>query len=288
MRHKALVLMVPLTHLRVGAGSSPTAIDLPLVRDNFGIPFIPASSFKGSLKAHVAIKNGCIIHNEGKAKLDCEKCRDLCCLLGSDETETELAGISKLSFSDLYPILVPYPHPTELYIYLTSTLILEKVRFAFASIIDNPVEEFSNSKSDVEIDGIRINLKKAKLSEDFLDLLRDINPLFDEYLDEVYVVDDKLWSLMVNKSTVKETKNRIDRNRGSVERGGLWNEEYMPYGTVIVGSAWLSEGENGYCSREFSSITEAFKALKLEPKFSLFLGGRESVGRGLVEVKVIE
>ena len=286
MKQRALVMMVPLTPLRVGAGSSPTTLDIPLVKDNFDIPFIPASSFKGSLKAHLAIKDGCIIEDEERPKLECGKCETLCCLLGVNETETEHVGISKLSFSDLYPVLLPYPHPTELYVFLTSELALERVRFAITESLNEPIRVVEDAK--VEIDGMDIKAKRATLSGTFLNILRDLNPLFDESVREVYIIDNELWSLIVNKSTIKETKNKINLYTGTVERGGLWNEEYLPHGTVIMGSIWVSGGENGYCRREFSSIEDALRALKLETRFSLFLGGRESVGRGLVEVKIIE
>ncbi len=47
--------LTALTALRIGSGRSlhPVGTDLPVVRDALGRPYIPGSSFKGALRAHV-------------------------------------------------------------------------------------------------------------------------------------------------------------------------------------------------------------------------------------------
>ena len=43
-----------------GAGRSPGVVDLPVVRDEAGYPYVPRSEVRGALKHHCMAASGCL------------------------------------------------------------------------------------------------------------------------------------------------------------------------------------------------------------------------------------
>ncbi len=104
-----------LTSIHPGAGRAPGAVDLPVVRDALGYPYIRGSMVKGALKTLLARRLGCRYKQVGPGGnhfIDCERsggdCRRLCCLLGGEVGEGD-KGASAVSVQDFYPILIPAP-----------------------------------------------------------------------------------------------------------------------------------------------------------------------------------
>jgi len=264
------LIAIALTPVRVGSGRSPGAVDLPIVKDNFGLPFIPGSSFKGALKGLVGMN--CL---DGDS-IDCEKCPQVCCLLGPEDGSD---GMSKLSFGDLYPVLTPYPSSNKLYILLTSEFLLSRYSFLWG---DNYYEIKDVEEVNMGID--KIKLRRVKLSEELDATLKRHNPLYKE--EDVYLIPEGLLNLLLSKSTIKVTRNKIDFLAGSVKKRALWTEEYLPHGTTFMGFVNITSYENEYCrkykvSRDLVSI---LNDINIDKEFYLVIGGHESTGKGLMKV----
>ncbi|MEB3807073.1 MAG: RAMP superfamily CRISPR-associated protein, partial [Desulfurococcales archaeon] len=107
-----LLLASALTPLHPGAGRAPGVVDLPVVRDTLGYPYIRGTMIKGALKTHLARKLNCSHVTTGKGpnriNYDHDKCSQLYCLLGGEVGEGD-KGASAVSIQDLYPLFIPAP-----------------------------------------------------------------------------------------------------------------------------------------------------------------------------------
>jgi len=106
---------------------------------------------------------------------------------------------------------------------------------------------------------------------------------------------------LFDKATLKVTRNRISLNTKTVAEGALWTEEYLPEGTIFVGGYLVNNRKNKYCEYYKNSqkpqegekseinISQILEKLKQERfsngEFYLSLGGKETVGKGLVKVR---
>jgi len=125
-----------ITPLHPGAGRSPGVVDLPVVRDPLGFPYLPGSEVKGALKTLLFHKRGCIVErgqdnpcSGGEKKRSDSSgggdCARICCLLGGEKGEG-VEGASALSVQDFYPVMVPASSIRHGYALVTSPLLLRR------------------------------------------------------------------------------------------------------------------------------------------------------------------
>ncbi|WP_156328029.1 RAMP superfamily CRISPR-associated protein [Pyrodictium delaneyi] len=94
------VLASALTPLHPGAGRAPGVVDLPVQRDPYGYPLIPASSIKGALKTQAGQRRNCI--SGGRVACSSSDCRAVCCIFGPEPGEGD-EGASAVSIIDFFP-----------------------------------------------------------------------------------------------------------------------------------------------------------------------------------------
>ena len=101
------------------------------------------------------------------------------------------------------------------------------------------------------------------------------------------------------------TRTRIDLKTGTVQTGTLWNEEYLPTETIMYSlmmstplliknkkeRSELSKIVNDDPQKESENVLKVVigqldKGEQVLPRY-LFLGGNETIGKGLVSLKVI-
>jgi len=270
-------LMAALTHVHVGAGRSPGVVDLPVVRDSFGIPFIPGSSIKGAFKTKVASEKNCLISNE-EGRVNCGKndnCKAICCWLGPESGED---GASRLIVTDFYPLLVPVPSLEHGFIYVTSELLLANAT-NFDISIGGDVTEISDS---VTVGVEKFNVKGViELNNN----LMDVHP-FLKIAKKVYVLDDSDLTTLFERTTIKLTRVRLDRKSKTVAGGMLWTEEYVPHGTVFAGAFVPREWKNKYCENGVKVNWKDLLGFQ-NGATALVLGGKETVGKGIVKMKLL-
>jgi len=92
------------------------------------------------------------------------------------------------------------------------------------------------------------------------------------------IVSDKVFQNFVTTATEVIPRIRIDEKTGTVASGALWYEEYLPQDTIL------------YCILRNASVTgenlldATAKALNGQ---MITIGGNETVGKGLVYLKVM-
>lgn len=303
------VLASALTHVHPGAGRSPGVVDLPVIRDPLGYPFIPGSSIKGALKSLLARKNGCL---ESDGRLDCDEllkksnqndnCRKICCLLGSEPRDTEKIP-SRITITDLYPFLIPVPSLDLGLVFATSPLLLSRAKaiapqgvkmldhlldhLQACNINEHPIMLSQSDKISNEIYLFTLRLKVRTCKADIKQLeseLKALNPLYTTLglKDRILVVPENTMRSLINKSLVRLTRVRIRRDTKTAEEQGLWTEEYIPHGTLFSGAILDTGLRVGKCKNDdvIAFLNNIFNNGRLD----IIVGGKESIGKGLLRL----
>ena len=297
-----MILVYSITPVHVGAGRSAGVVDLPIQRDALGYPVVFSSSFKGALKAFCAGDN---ITNDGR--IDCSNAKLCCCAFGSEPLGSDKeTGI--LTLTDLIPFAVPVPAGEDTYLYLTSPYLLMKIKdileAEISKVKDDTQKEklnaFNNTISTVlnalkgKSDKNQQNMKEIFIGdkvrkieiqdEETLGLLKGLGTLTSEIKDKLVVKESGDDRYLFDKATLKISRNRIVLSTKTVKEGALWTEEYLPEGTIFVGGYFISNRKNGYCGSTEKVVEELKKERFSNGMFYLNLGGKESIGKGLVKI----
>ena len=310
-----LLSLSALTPLHIGVGRAGGAVDLPVQRDSFGYPVVFASSLKGALKTH-AYHNGsnlmrCLFGPEP----------------GDDEKYSSPVSLTdaRLLFMPIRaakanPVLVTSPKMIRdaLDLLNLTTYLreggrdgLEKIRKALQSLegVDpRPGDAYLlgeepkvnlGGKEEVIIGGDRFVARDASgVRAEDLGILKDlIIPAFKPLVPgRIVVLNDDDALRIVNKGIMRIARIRVNRDRKVVEKGGLWTEEHLPVGTTFISGVLTSRKRyrNTKCQGNMSNSEPAnllgklSKALNLvNDEGYLVIGGKESVGRGIVRIKLL-
>lgn len=338
-----LLVASALTPLHPGAGRAPGAVDLPVVRDTLGYPYIRGSMVKGALKTLLARKLNCSFTSGGKGpnRVDCNKCCTLCCLLGGEVGEGD-RGASAVSIQDLYPLFIPAPAyilPEKAeetregegegvektgacsgidssisgIVYVTTESLLARAQ-ALAEAAGN--EKLAEALAQLAVPGdcqsilytssrgkdrVRIVVagqlveaclpkEEKKIDLDDLLALKDLNPLYKRYplQGRIIVFRDNPGQMMVERLLQRVTRVALDRITKTVAEGHLWTEEYLPWGTLLAGLLVDTGFRNQYCNGNSSSpLDDLASMIRDKLGDTLVVGGKESVGGGLVKLKTL-
>lgn len=293
---KALLYLRALTPVHVGTGRAYAAhVDLPVQRDEYGYPSIWASSLKGALKANIG--------NEAV-----EKC------FGPEPDKLVEAVVgeyaqSNVVVTDAKLILMPARVLRGIYTYVTSLHLLGylgrylEMKDGTKLKIDEDLlrdlkEGYAIASKKELIEGERIVVNettlRARFREDLLEKLKLGKSLpvevYNDFLEKGLVVipDVNNTSLyIVNKSMFIQHRVRLDRKTKTVG-GGPWSEEYVPSNTVFA-SLILCRGREIVVKTD-SGEQKVKCTLDLVKKYVetqmsvVFVGGKETVGRGLVKL----
>jgi len=266
-----------ITHLHVGSGSSvEEEIDLPFQRDELGYPTIYASSLKGAIKSFLL--------KEFPDKRDV-----IYKVLGEDENPEEA---SLGTFLDAILFAIPSriikidsakPH---VWVYVTTYELLKKVKSYLDSISQLSNASFSNLQNTINSvllnEGKNItlgsSLKTAILNEDFhveLEAHKVKIPNITNDDVPLLVLEDSIGKEVINRSLIRVRRIRIDKDKKTVVTGGLWSEEYVPMKTIFF-SAFLGKE---------SKENAIFVSCILRKLKYVILGGKETIGKGIVELR---
>nr|KJR73065.1 MAG: hypothetical protein TU35_08045 [Thermoproteus sp. AZ2] len=97
--------------------------------------------------------------------------------------------------------------------------------------------------------------------------------------DIAVVSDDDIVSL-VNRSMLVQYRVRLNREKKTVEPGGLWSEEYLPQFALLYSGVYC-RGVGGLSA---SDVCDKFK--KFVNGKSFWIGGKETIGKGLAKFVV--
>jgi len=289
----ALIFLRALTPVHVGVGRGGEIVDLSIQRDEFGFPCIWSSSFKGSLRANITR----VVDENEKP---CVKV-----VFGPEPGSSEVSEYSSaLSIVDAKLLLIPVRSLRGVWIYATSPHLLSYLDKYLEAVKGQSLSQLQNisigvtSRSDIFVDG-----SKAVLNEELIELkveqglelklFKDILP--KELLDRVsrrglVILDDDVMKALVNRSMLIQYRVRLKSETKTVEEGP-WSEEYLPEETILV-SAFVGRQvakevlDRTRCSMQSNVCSWVKQILASKLRGRIWLGGKETLGRGFMEIYV--
>ena len=122
-------------------------------------------------------------------------------------------------------------------------------------------------------------------------LLTSLGSIAGKLRDGIAVEDDDGKAVLeIERGIIKYTRNKINYDSGTVAEHSLWTEEYLPHGTIFAGIIFFNvPRKNKYCGSEICSEDCVKQKVKefLTDEFYLSVGGKESIGKGVVKVKLL-
>jgi len=309
------------TPLHAGSGNDLGIIDLPIQRERHtGFPKIEASGLKGGIRQAFerSKKMELIVQTEigEQSQLvtdEKEKVLDL--LFGPDKGDEHAAA---LGFTDARTLLFPVKSMKGVFAWVTCPNVLS--RFIHDLKLCGLEPEFQLPKAYSAARGCQLfvndNTNKVVLEEYTFEiehredeqvsklaewLAEHAIPKGSEYdylrkkiKKDILVLPDDEFRDFVQLSTEVVTRVRIDPVKGTVQKGALFTEEYLPAETVLYALALaaplfigekdrekLKELKEKYFFRQEKSVMDAF--LKNQPAV-MQLGGNATIGKGIVRV----
>ena len=285
-----LVYFKAITPIHLGVGRAVgEPVDLPIQKDEFGIPIAWGSSIKGALRSF----------KELKANSPDEKKR-IEIVFGPERPE----HASCLSILDARLVMIPARSLRGLYAYITSRHMLEYLRqYIEVALSSNPELEsrYSYILRLIEIasrvpentvfipsdtitigEGVVLNEMtfKYKTVPEIAGLIKKVfsGILPEEELGRILMISDDDLLDIIRTSLLVMTRIKLDYEKKKVETGP-WSEEYLPSGSLLVSLILYSTPRVKQGSLTLDQVWEI-----INPGKYLILGGGESIGKGIVEV----
>lgn len=288
------------TPLHVGVGRAEGAhVDLPVQRDEFGLPTIWASSLKGALKSHAMRRN-----------------KDLAIkVFGREPGEIGPDIISGVTLLDARLLAIPARSLKGIWTYVTSPHMLGNfvtyVEFLGVRGLDDlkkRARELLDATSGLR-SGEAVISSGELLGKDGRLYLNEIpydkpreEPRARDFIDglaklvtnmpkrSLVVINDDDVVDIVNKSMLIQYRVRLTEHK-TVARGALWSEEYVPQFSSFFSGVICRQVKEGESTMSAKEVCEKFVELLEHAKGSrrayVWVGGKETIGRGLVELYVV-
>lgn len=290
-----LTFIHTLSPLHAGVGQGAGVIDLPIAREKAtGIPYLPGSSLKGSMRARSLSINGEPATSQ---------------LFGTNDIQDENAAASLVQFSDQRLLLLPIRSLAGTFAWVTSPLILSRLQRDSAHLQvsgpghDIPTVGELNSCLIPETKSaltLQVPGKNSMVYLEDLDLQASPNDQLklwaqwlgpcifprDSHWQEMLtthlcLVHDDLFSFLLTTATEITARIRLQEDTKTVVRGGLWYEETLPAESILSGVVIATPLQKQLLSQD--NILQKVKDLTLTP---VQLGGKATVGHGLCRVTI--
>ena len=295
MTNTRLVLIQALSPIHCGTGHATGAIDLPIARENpSGLPFIPGSSLKGVLRARSEA-------DDANASLSRE-------VFGPD-TDHAAEHAGAVQFSDASLLCLPVRSIRGTFAWMTSPYLLRRfardAREAGLALPDLPEVPAKLEEAHVPGDGdprsallhedrvycedLDFAAKRSKTLATFGKALAE--QLFDDaterthFIERLCLVPDDVMAVLSRTAMQVIARNRIDPDKGTVQRGALWTEEALPVETLLAALIVATPVSRGDGSTEAGALLD--HVARLVEGRALQVGGKATIGRGMCRVKVV-
>jgi CRISPR-associated protein Cmr4 len=298
MTARAALYLHATTPLHVGTGQSLDMIDLPIQRERgSGLPVVGGSSVKGVLRAEAESRGPQAFVNSA---------------FGNEQDPNEGAGA--VTFGDARLLLFPVRSVRLLFAWVTCPYVLRRYLSDRAELSGRnggpapaPVEKAAldavaihrnrvlcsgesllvDARPKDGVPGGTVYLEDADLdavvapavtalAEALADrcLAPELRPLLHERL---VIVDDSLFGTFVRQCTEITARVKLDDDKKTVVKGGLWYEEALP-AEAILHAGVAAEKTRGKRASRFDPDDHLKKLREIR---SAQFGGKASVGRGL-------
>ena len=269
-----------LSALHCGAGQSAEVVDLPIARARATrLPIVPGSSLRGVLRQQLADSN------EEDAKT----------LFGPRSISGNFAGA--LAIGDGHLLALPVRCLAGIVSHVTSPFILHRyARDLDRAGIDTPSLPSDPSEGEGKVTKDSVNRVHGKLVLEDLDLTaREDTSLLawaqllaqtvyddpdsqSDFTHRLALLPDEIMDFLAETATEVRGRIRIDEKTGTVAKGALWYEEYLPSETLLWGVYALSDSNRQDDKRRADDLVGALPGTGT----LLQLGGNAGVGHGLV------
>ena len=254
------------SQIHAGTGTELGIVDLPIQRERTtGIPII--QGIKGALRSSGILEDR---------------------IFGSKPNVGDSTEAGEFAFSEAKLLLFPVRSVDRTFVWVTCPLILGRFFRALQKDIAVPSLKTDDAliADDLVESAIPLSIEELEKPVWFNENLQQIARLLsgcapDEYIKaklqkDVVMLDDNTFSSVVKTMTEVVPRIRIDNKTGTVRKGSLWYEEYLPQDTVLYFVARATY---------YSKASEE-KLSALDNKM-MSIGGKETVGKGFVLVKEV-
>jgi len=237
-------------------------------------------------------------------------------IFGPEDTEEAHAGA--IAFTDARILLFPVKSLKGVFAWVTCPMVLERFRedLGLAKIIDHPLNvEFSTlintlpEQTNISIESkvvleeftfeLKENKETSKIAKYLADKIfpNDTYKFWREKLEkDLVILSDDDFEQFVTSSTEVITRTRIDDVTGTVKRGALWTEEYLPQDTILYSIAMASpiRVEKDEAKGVFNVGNPDKEAEKVLQFFEqgipdvIQIGGNQTIGKGIVRIQILK
>ncbi|MEM4024032.1 type III-B CRISPR module RAMP protein Cmr4 [Pyrobaculum sp.] len=303
-----LFWVLALTSIHPGVGRSEAAhVDLPVQRDEFGLPAIWATSLKGAVraKAEGGLFAGPYCVDVGKK----DECAKVIAAFGP-KPEYASEHSSAVAFLDAKLFAVPARSLRGVWIYVTSPLLL-----GFAKLYSQALGVPLSLPQLPTVGEGEVALSSGRFAENNVAVINEMKfkvvgeqapalnlPPFDKVKQITgsepgfAVVSDQDLPRVVRRSLLVQYRVRLKKETKTVETGP-WSEEYIPPFTVFITGIHCNGRVREAVrvrlpSKDDKKNEEVVELKNFDPcayveskaKGPLWIGGKETVGKGLVEI----
>lgn len=306
-----LTFIHALSALHAGTGQGSGVIDLPIARERAtGLPYLPGSSLKGSLRSS----------SDKTIQISHDRIATAEQIFGSEETDGLSASAGTIQFTDQRLLLLPVRSLAGTFAWVTSPYILYRFRRDLLDLqilqksIPLPAINYENqavviTTSQQQACQLYANGQSIYLED--LDLTAATSTQVDtwaQWLGEhifpgekdntwqkffrgrFCLVHDNVMNFLLETATEITARIRLEEESKTVRAGALWYEEALPAESVLSGLGVITprphfNGRNGQAELSGDEIGAALE--KIANKH-LQLGGKSTVGRGQCRVRVFK
>jgi len=292
----AMLFLYCETPVHAGTGTSLSIVDLPIQRERItGLPIVQASSLKGVLRAEVERLKG----------------KQIAEALFGPETQRAHEHAGCVSPHDARLLLFPIRSLVGVFAWATCPFVLERFKremiaagFQIGWQVPNP----ANSHQALVAESSEIIVEATVVLEEFAFkaqpsaeakniaewLVKNAFPQSEEYkpfrdwLPKRFVIlPDDAFRDFTQLATEVIARIRLKPETKTVAEGALWTEEHLPSETLLYAPIFVSKplapNANQLGLTDSDAVLQALSDLRLD---RLQIGGDETVGRGIVKVRL--
>ena len=280
-----------LTPLHAGSGQELGIVDLPIQREKHtGFPKIESSSLKGAIREVMEEKLG----------------RDNNSLLVAFGPEDGDEHAGAISFTEARILLFPVKSARGVFAYITCPQVLKRFKddleivdkISDTNTVNNlfPNDEIPD-EGTVSDSNLLVNSNVVVLEEFTFDAKeKEVTKQFAEKLSKklcisdvekrLVVLSDDDFADFVKLSTEVITRTKINPATGTVERGALFTEEYLPaetllYTLVLASPPFTDNSDLKDANEVLNFVLEGLPEI-------IQIGGNATIGKGLTRVIKID
>jgi CRISPR-associated protein Cmr4 len=272
------------TPVHVGAGNSVGAVDMPVMRERHtGFPIIPGSSLKGVLSD---------FWNESGEGSKIVRSTDGEWLFGRGSDKDAKAGA--LLIGEARVLAFPVRSAKGCFAWITCPMVLRRyARDAGIELEGLPADLSDDQcwapvsvqeKGNVILEEYVFKAAQevpASLHESLTGFFKD-NVLWQSLGQHLVVLNDSLFAFFAMNTCEVVTRIRVNDETGTVEQGGLFNQEQVPSETLFY-SVVAAQKLGGEERNALSALGDKLK----DEGGVIQVGGDETIGLGFCDVEVL-